>query len=682
MKTPFVLFELLLFLSFFVIEIQAQINRKVLTNSIESQNFVVHYDLSGQYATTQEWADSTLSYAEQAYTEYKTLGWQLLAADYGMGGNDKYDIYIYRDGSLDGITYDEMSIEGSSYRKTSFIEIRRNASPLNITFNQLDYLKVIVVHEIHHAIQYTYNANVVSDEVYFAENTSVLMERLLVNETNVLSARMHNYSGYYPVTSLNQPHANIKTSDGSYEYSSLWPIFLHEYYGNNIIRKIWERTALLENAQIFDIINEILIQDYSSNLSSALHLYSIWRFFTGNRDIGQHFSEANSWPESEILHAHTQNAQYTNTAPIGFGGTFFVQFLQGQNHIMEFYFEGDVIQSSWSSYVNVVNNNNYLVYPLEMSDGTGSLDIAWENENYMVLSGINTKKSEPDDITNDNFWYDGKYFDFIDVVFWNKKLSNGVNLGDTLIIDNSIIKQSSEIHYFKDLDQHLVKTNKERFTDPEILKHNQWNDNQSHLLSEQFLPNYGLQKTALFDELTPVSVANDFTAAAYDGEMLEFHDPWYVDANGQQPDTFLPFDSPHQPTGSYNETSGGVFLDQPFTGNNPHYSVKAAATQTVSFHGEDVLWYFQRWEGTDVDFEDAANTQTAVVFKENGAQARAVYKGHLASDKTTPSGLNNGRRIVRENATELHMFMPTAMNFGTPIPRITAQPGIRNRPFP
>jgi len=56
-----------------------------------------------------------------------------------------------------------------------------------------------------------------------------------------------------------------------------------------------------------------------------------------------------------------------------------------------------------------------------------------------------------------------------------------------------------------------------------------------------------------------------------------------------------------------------------------------------------------------VDFEDAANTQTALVFKESGAQARAVYKGHLASDKTTPSGLNNGRRIVRENATELHM---------------------------
>ncbi|APF20498.1 hypothetical protein Calab_1355 [Caldithrix abyssi DSM 13497] len=58
--------------------------------------------------------------------------------------------------------------------------------------------------------------------------------------------------------------------------------------------------------------------------------------------------------------------------------------------------------------------------------------------------------------------------------------------------------------------------------------------------------------------------------------------------------------------------------------SNPYYSVKAEAQQTFTAHGQNIIGYFQYWDGTDVDFEYSDSIKTAVVFHADGAEARAV----------------------------------------------------------
>ncbi|HHE55749.1 MAG TPA: hypothetical protein ENL21_08200, partial [Caldithrix abyssi] len=141
------------------------------------------------------------------------------------------------------------------------------------------------------------------------------------------------------------------------------------------------------------------------------------------------------------------------------------------------------------------------------------------------------------------------------------------------------------------------------------------------------------------------------------GGSIYFKDPWYVDESNNQPDDFLPFSTPYSPTGNANETSGGVFLDQRYDiPNNPHYSVKAEAQQTFTVHDNvEVTGYFLGWEGDHVNFRTPNMDSSAVVFNAANAEARAVYKGHLASSVARATGYNNGRRLCKTNDGKLHL---------------------------
>ncbi|MFQ5584261.1 MAG: hypothetical protein ACE5GL_07495, partial [Calditrichia bacterium] len=99
----------------------------------------------------------------------------------------------------------------------------------------------------------------------------------------------------------------------------------------------------------------------------------------------------------------------------------------------------------------------------------------------------------------------------------------------------------------------------------------------------------------------------------------------------------------------------GVFLDQgwPFW-DPPYYSVRAPQTQIISFHNRPFTWYFQGWEGVEVEFEDSEARETAAIFRDADAEVRALYKGHLASSNREATTHNNGRRIVRDSEGLLH----------------------------
>ncbi len=620
--------------------------------TINTANFKIHYTLSGDDATTQAWADAIATYAEEVHSEIVAQGWLAPPQDNGMGGDTKYDIYIHDLEGYNGITQPEDTpAPGSDYTNSysSWVELRKDPVP-NSPVGEQDRLKSLAAHELHHASQLAYSW--IPEDVWFYENTATYMEKRIYPIVNLLKYRLQESND----TPIANPELSINenVAFSTYEYAGgLWPLFLDEFYSSpTIVREVWESCGSAGQTDFFSQKEIVLQNNYSSDLTTAKKNYGIWRYFTGSRNDSHHFSDAAEYHTAPLYAEHSDYPVLQNTNPKkmhGPGGVTYIRFNNASGNYLDITFDGEDDLLWKALAMGIMGGEVNLVTEFNLTDDdNGTAQHPSVDEDYVIFMPILNGEGFREDYT-----YYADISDLYPVQFMNVIADE--DAGGQLKLDGSETIESGEWRYYENIEQHNIETLRERFSASNISKHKDWkNSQQEHFLNRDFFTNQREQH-ASFNSIYMVTVENSFSSASSNGGNLAFHDPWYVDANGQQPDTFLPFDSPYQPTGSYNETSGGVFLDQDFNDPVPYYSVKTAATQTIPFHGEDVLWYFQRWEGTDVEFEDAANTQTALVFKESGAQARAVYKGHLASDKTTPSGLNNGRRIVRENATELHM---------------------------
>ena len=62
---------------------------------VYTENFVVHFDTTGERATTRAYAESVAVYAEETWrVQVDSLGRTPPPPDRGEGGDDRYDIYI------------------------------------------------------------------------------------------------------------------------------------------------------------------------------------------------------------------------------------------------------------------------------------------------------------------------------------------------------------------------------------------------------------------------------------------------------------------------------------------------------------------------------------------------------------------------------------------------------------
>ncbi|MHB2149322.1 hypothetical protein ACX8XP_09720 [Calditrichota bacterium LG25] len=159
------------------------------------------------------------------------------------------------------------------------------------------------------------------------------------------------------------------------------------------------------------------------------------------------------------------------------------------------------------------------------------------------------------------------------------------------------------------------------------------------------------------NSVASVVIKNLFISGTVSGDSIYFKDPWLVDMDNNEfyfppygyrslgmSAPFVKDESPLNP--NYTTKYKGVFLDQGYENgvwNPPYYSVKAEARQTFTAHGQQITGYFLNWEGTDVTFQHADQQETPLVFHAANAEARAVYKGHLASSAARATGYNNGR---------------------------------------
>lgn len=249
-----------------------------------------------------DWVESCSEFFEQSWqTAVGNMGYRPPPEDFSFhaqymsmglddGGDGRFDVYVQDIGvSIAGYTAPEQVVGGRQL--PSYMVVDNDFSGVRGSLDDaLDLLRATAAHEFFHAIQFGYDAN---EDIYWLEQTATWMEEQVFDDVNDYYIYLNIFNGF-----LTQPWKALDTRDGQHEFAGvLWPLFLSERFGQNIVRTIWE---LAETAQFQSLgAMDQALQDAGSNLEDAFEEFAIWNVFTDVRsDPTQYYEEGAFYPKA------------------------------------------------------------------------------------------------------------------------------------------------------------------------------------------------------------------------------------------------------------------------------------------------------------------------------------------------------------------------------------------------
>jgi len=231
--------------------------------------FRVHYTLTGQDRTTEAFVDELVAAFEQVYDAQVTaLGWPAPPPDGGLGGDNRFDIYVANLKRNEDVTFGYARFEdpatGSPNRDgyTSYFVIENDFKEAG-SDNPLSLLRATLAHEFHHAIQFSFDFADAHDWVY--EATSAYMEILTAGEDED-AVRYVAYNFDYPELCF----GTVDDPAGEMMYGEwLFLQALADDYGPQVVRELWDNLALVEGFEALE--NTVAI--YGVTVPQALARY-------------------------------------------------------------------------------------------------------------------------------------------------------------------------------------------------------------------------------------------------------------------------------------------------------------------------------------------------------------------------------------------------------------------------
>jgi len=240
-------------------------------------HFAVHYDTVGYDAVPMD--DSNLNgipdyverigiYADSSYRYYHhDLEYLVPPSD----GDSYYDIFLLKISAY-GVTIREHPGDSSWNDYSSYIQIHNNF----IGFPENDdpegdvigAQKATCAHEYHHAAQFAYDA---SEDIWWMESSATAFEEFTFPEVN------DNYS-YLPYF-YDYPDSSL-VSNGYHMYGSfVWPIYLRERYGMELLNSIWSYCRFNGSLAATDSA----LKFYGRSVKTTFGEFESWNYFTGER---------------------------------------------------------------------------------------------------------------------------------------------------------------------------------------------------------------------------------------------------------------------------------------------------------------------------------------------------------------------------------------------------------------
>ncbi len=295
-------------------------------------HFKIHYDTTGSAAVYDVGADTdgdgvpnyVESVADIADSVYRAiivnLGFPAPLADTGCsnGGDERTDIYIINLQSAYGWTQPDTACApfdtlfgGKNYMLApSFMAIDNDYAHISqYSGRPLDAVRVTLAHEYFHVVQFGMDWTE-WENLAWLEMSAVFMEEYVYDEID-------DYIDYLP-SFFNVPRTSIQqaqTGGDLHMYaSSIFPIYLGERFGPEIIRYIWEHCADLgPGGDFLEAVDRAVdsASGQTGDFGRVFAEFALWNYFTGERsahapnDMG--YSEKANYPmfPDDVMANHT-----------------------------------------------------------------------------------------------------------------------------------------------------------------------------------------------------------------------------------------------------------------------------------------------------------------------------------------------------------------------------------------
>jgi len=272
--------------------------------------FNIHYDTSGAEAVPPadtnsngipDYVERIGLYCDSARTTYVDyMGFLPPPIDTSV--SNRYDIYLLSIAGY-GVTFPDAPADSPWTDYTSYIAIHCRMD-FNLYHNDdpegdtVGALKVTSAHEFFHAVQLAYKYDY-SEYLWLMEATSTWMEEVVFPDVNDNQNFLPDF--------FSVPYTKLTSITNDHEYGALvWPGFLYQRFGPDIIRRIW--MAARYNASL--PANDSALASYGSTLGRAFSEFVVWNYFTGSRAIpGRYYAEAAAYPEAPVDQAFASFAQ-------------------------------------------------------------------------------------------------------------------------------------------------------------------------------------------------------------------------------------------------------------------------------------------------------------------------------------------------------------------------------------
>jgi hypothetical protein len=338
--------------------------------------------------------------------------------------------------------------------------------------------------------------------------------------------------------------------------------------------------------------------------------------------------------------------------------------------------KSQTLQTTTGPFKGFRNNNMFLYYRVDVTGGNSGGPIIDEQNGFAV--GIVTGPGCTSDPTTANYgtsFYSPEFWFFLDgnkrptAVLQTNSQENTYIGNKALIWENNQFRSVNSPEWLNLFTLEILKAEQGIF---ENLKYHNWKNQNTVENFHRFYIDYTVPdvlKAIYLPTVNSVLIKNQFESGFDINGLIKFADPWFIDypdpdcnynlrncgMKDTGPDALVfrnrqsPF-SPDFSTQYENQQSyKGVFLNQnpTFDPLLPNYSVQAISPQdiTLSQTGKTHRFYFQNWGTNIIDGVNAAEfkyqnaLETPVVFKKDGAIAKANFKGTQLSNN--PSAFSN-----------------------------------------
>ncbi|MEN9799053.1 MAG: hypothetical protein RL653_2749, partial [Pseudomonadota bacterium] len=280
--------------------------------------FRVHFTRAGRNAVPAGDQDDSgvPDFVEQVARAYddvesfyaRSLGFRAPLGDGQLGGDGRFDVYLLDfGGSADG-TFQVDGCSPANPNACSGHILQENDFAGYAYAGALQGSRVLGSHEYFHAVQNAYDR---TQGVVLEEGTAVWGSTRFDPSLGELEGFA---AGYLSRTerALDSPPPG-PVPDFAYG-SAVFFEFLHERYGDDVVRRLWERCERAGQKTWLARLDELLQQQYQSSFAEAFTEFSRWNLYTGSAaDSAQAWADARWFPS---VAATPVDAPYRAPSPL------------------------------------------------------------------------------------------------------------------------------------------------------------------------------------------------------------------------------------------------------------------------------------------------------------------------------------------------------------------------------